>query len=91
MQNTSPVKPHNTNSGLDLSLDVKKLIRDFLKYWWLFLITIPLAVSSVYMLHRYTTNIYSASIRILMEERGDDMPQSNMMEGFGLTPGNEEV
>ncbi len=73
-------------SGMNINLDYKKLLFDFLQYWWLFLITIPLAIGSVYMLHRYVPEVFSAEIKILMEERGTDMPQTNMMEGFGLTP-----
>ena len=42
-------------------------------------------------MHRWVTPIYSASMRILMEERGNDMPQTDMMEGFGLTPGLRSV
>ena len=90
MQNNTPQNQNQDNSSA-FSLDYKKLLRDLMKFWWLFLITIPLAISSVYVMHRYTTNIYSASMRILMEERGANTQQSDMMEGFGLTPGMRNV
>ncbi len=82
-------EPNNptTDTGLNINLDYKKLIRDILMYWWLFAITIPIALGGVYLRHRWVTDIYSASMRILMEERGNEMPQTDMMEGFGLTPG----
>ncbi len=78
-------------SGAGINLDYKKLLLDLLQYWWLFVITVPLALGVVYMMHRYVPVIYSAHMQILMEERGTDVPQSNMMEGFGLTPGMRSV
>ncbi len=81
----------SSESGLNFNLDYKKLIRDVIQFWWLFLITIPLAIGSVYGLHRWVTPIYSASMRIIMEERGENNPQNDMMEGFGLTPGMRNV
>ena len=77
----------SSDTSLNINLDFKKLIRDVVRFWWFFLITIPIALGSVYLKHRWSTEIYSASMRILMEVRGNDMPQTNMMEGFGLTPG----
>lgn len=75
------------DSASPLMLDYKKLLFDALRFWWLFSITIPLALFAVYMMHRYTQPIYRASMTLLMEERGSDKPQNSMMEGFGLSSG----
>ena len=75
------------DTGLNINLDYKKLLSDLLRYWWLFAITVPIALGGVYLRHRWVNEIYSASMRILMEERGNEMPQTDMMAGFGLTPG----
>ncbi len=88
--NKSNVKP-NADTFLTISLDYKKLIREVLHFWWLFAITIPLSIGFVYAMHRYVTPIYSASMRVLMGERGTEMPQIDMMEGFGLTPGMRNI
>lgn len=88
--NNSTVKS-NAETPMSFSLDYKKLIREVMHFWWLFVITIPLSLGFVYAIHRYITPIYSASMRVLMEERGNDMPQTDMMEGFGLTPGMRNI
>jgi tyrosine-protein kinase Etk/Wzc len=72
-------------------LDYKKILFDLLHFWWLFAITIPLALGIVFALHRYSTPVYRASMSMLMEERGSEMPQNDMMEGFGLTPGQRSL
>jgi tyrosine-protein kinase Etk/Wzc len=72
-------------------LDYKKLIFDLLRFWWLFAITIPLAWGTVYSIHRYTNPVYRASMSLLMEERGSERTKDNMMEGFGLTPGQRNM
>ncbi|MBI9061261.1 MAG: polysaccharide biosynthesis tyrosine autokinase [Marinilabiliaceae bacterium] len=62
-----------------------------MRYWWLFIITLPICWFTVYTIHRYSLPVYRANISLLMEEKGDNMPQANMMEGFGLTPGQSSV
>ncbi len=73
------------------NLDIKRFVHDIIQYWWLFAITLPISVFSVFMAHRYIQPVYRATITLLMEERGDIMPQSDIMQGFGLTPGQRSV
>ncbi|TAJ06863.1 polysaccharide biosynthesis tyrosine autokinase [Marinilabiliaceae bacterium JC017] len=82
---------NESSGGMAFNLDIKKLIADLLRFWWLFVITIPLCMSTVFIIHRYSTPVYRASMRLLMEESGKTLPQENMMEGFGLTPGLRSV
>ena len=83
--------PHSqTNTSL-FNIDVKRFIRDLIQYWWLFAITVPISLLSVFMVHRYVQPVYSATITLLMEERGDIMPKADIMQGFGLTPGQRSV
>lgn len=72
-------------SNTGITLDYKKLISDVIRFWWLFVITISLALFVVYMIHRYTQPVYRASLVLLVDERGSDKTQANMMEGFGLS------
>jgi len=72
-------------------LDFKKLLFDMLHCWWLFLITIPLSLLVVWGIHRYTVPVYKASMSLLMEVRGSQSKKTDMMEGFGLTPGMSNV
>lgn len=72
-------------SNTGITIDYKKLIADVIRFWWLFVITIFLALAVVYMIHRYTQSVYRASLVLLVDERGSDKTQANMMEGFGLS------
>jgi len=92
MSETGNTGTHKTNylrheSASPFMLDYKKILLDVLKFWWLFAITVPLALFIVYMMHRYTQPIYRTSMTLLMEERGSEKPQNSMMEGFGLSSG----
>lgn len=79
------------NTGFQFNIDYKKLLFDVRRFWWLIVLSLAISVTAVVMSHRYAVPIYRASMSLIMEERGTDMPQSNMMEGFGLTPGQRSV
>lgn len=79
------------DSSLGLNLDIKRLIADVLHFWWLFALFISLSLGVVFVIHRYSVPVYSTTMALLMEERGTDRPQSDMMEGFGLTPGQSGI
>lgn len=83
---------NTSNTSAAFNFDTKRFLFDLLRFWWLFLITIPLSLLTIYIIHRYTTPLYRASVSLLMEVRGDKSSQSNsMMEGFGLTPGQRNM
>lgn len=73
------------------SLDYRKLWSDFLRFWWLYLITLPVSYLVVEILHRYSVPVYSASMTVIVDERGETDSKTSMMEGFGLTPGMRNV
>ena len=72
-------------------LDFKKLLFDLLRFWWLFIITVSLSLLVVWAIHRYTVPVYRASMTLLMEDRGSNQSNTDMMQGFGLTPGMSNV
>ncbi len=88
---TPPPRTSTSEGNHQFMLDYKKLLFDAISYWWLFAISIFLAFGVAYAIHRYSNPIYMATARLLMEERGTEIPQSNMMEGFGLTPGQRNL
>lgn len=73
------------DTGSQFVLDYRKLFIETIHYWWLFLVTIGLALLIVTLKHRYAQPIYSAYMSVIMEDRGTENPQSDMMEGFGLS------
>ncbi|MBS2098526.1 polysaccharide biosynthesis tyrosine autokinase [Carboxylicivirga linearis] len=82
---------HTTSQSSGFNFDTKRFLFDLLHFWWLFAITIPIALATVFLIHRWTLPTYRASISLLIEERGEKMPTGNMMEGFGLTPGQQNM
>ncbi|SFE51111.1 polysaccharide biosynthesis tyrosine autokinase [Thermophagus xiamenensis] len=89
--NRNTIKGLQADNTTQFMLDYRKLLHDLITFWWLFAITIPLALGIVFIIHRYSTPIYQATMSILMEERGSDRSQDDMMEGFGLTPGQRNM
>lgn len=83
--------PNTQNKESGLNIDPKKLINDLLRFWWLFLITIPLCYGVVEVVHRYSIPVYGASMTVIVDERGENDSKASMMEGFGLTPGMRNV
>ena len=77
------------NSGFNL--DYKKIFFEIIQYWWLFLITLTLSFGTVYVIHRYTKPTYIARMSMLIEVRGSEQPQNNMMEGFGLSSSMKQI
>jgi capsular exopolysaccharide synthesis family protein len=75
-------QPHN--DGL---FDINRILKLTLRNWYLFLISIPLALAIVYVYHRYTIPVYRASTTILLKStQNRSLAQSNLIEGFGLSP-----
>ncbi len=72
-------------AGTQFIIDYRKLFIEIVRYWWLFLVTIGLSLAIVTIKHRYAQPVYSAYMTILMEDRGNENPQSDMMGGFGLS------
>lgn len=67
--------------------DVRRIIRLVIKHWYYFVIFLPLAVGVVELYHRYTPEVYRASITMLFKIDSDrSLSQSSLMEGFGLSP-----
>jgi len=95
--NKTTIRTNNFHNGHDsegspqFMLDYRKLLYDLLQFWWLFAVAILLSFGVVFVIHRYSTPTYKASMSILMEERGADRAKEDMMEGFGLTPGQRNL
>ena len=78
------IKKQPTQDGL---FDINRIIKLTLRNWYLFLISIPLALAVVYVYHRYTIPVYRASTTILLKStQNRSFAQSDLIEGFGLSP-----
>ncbi|MCU4165832.1 GumC family protein [Carboxylicivirga caseinilyticus] len=79
-------QPHKGKSSDNL-FDLKRILFLLRKNWYLFLISLPLCIGSVYIYHRYTVPVYQARATLLL--KGDDqrsITRSELIEGFGLSP-----
>ncbi len=83
--NNSEYNTGNREYTSQINFDYRKIIIETVRYWWLFLVVIGISLSFVTIKHRYAKPIYSASMSILIENIGSEKPQSDMMEGFGLS------
>lgn len=92
MQQNSINSENRHNSGFQFYINYKLLIKDALKYWWLFAASLFVTLSVIFFVLRYSIPVYQASSAILIEEKSSNAPvQDNMMEGFGLTPGMRSI
>ena len=87
MQETTPGTPINRQPQNDGLFDINRILKLTLRNWYLFLISIPLALAIVYVYHRYTVPVYRASTTILLKStQNRSIAQSDLIEGFGLSP-----
>ena len=54
--------------GQEQTLDIKALFFKFLSYWYLFLITLLLAMLVAYLFNKYTKPVYQIKSTILIQE-----------------------
>ncbi len=77
-------KKQHSNDGM---FDINRIIKLVIHNWYLFILSFPLFLGGIYIYHRYTVPIYSASTTILLKNSQDrNMSQSDLIEGFGLSP-----
>jgi tyrosine-protein kinase Etk/Wzc len=72
------------------SLDIKGLIMKYLRYWYLFVIGIALALTAAHLYLRYSTPVYSVKATILIkDESGADLASSAMFADMALMKSNK--
>ena len=77
----------NKKSASDNLFDFNRIVRLILKNWYLFLISFPLCLGSVFIYHRYAVPVYKASATLLLKgSEQKTLSQADLMEGFGLSP-----
>ena len=88
--NNNPLLNDSRNdrkANADSLFDFNRIIRLILKNWYLFLISFPLCIGSVFIYHRYTVPVYKASATLMLKgSEQKTLSQADLMEGFGLSP-----
>jgi tyrosine-protein kinase Etk/Wzc len=72
------------------SLDIKGLIMKYLRYWYLFVIGIAIALTAAHLYLRYSTPVYSIKATILIkDESGTDLASNAMFADMALMKSNK--
>jgi len=86
-EKTGTIPPHKRQPSNDGLFDFNRILKLALRNWYLFLISLPLTLGAVYIYHRYTVPVYSATTTILLKSaQNRSLSQSDLIEGFGLSP-----
>lgn len=96
MENQYPqYDPQNSDEEQFLNIDFRKLFTDILKLWWLFLISIIVAMVSVRVYLRYKIPVYSSTISVILDDMGQGqssfVSQNSMIDGFMVDPGMRNI
>jgi len=85
----------DTNEEQFINIDFKKLFADILKLWWLFLISIIIALVGVRVYLRYKVPVYRSTISIILDDMSNSSSslttQNSMIEGFMVDPGMRNI
>lgn len=68
------------------NINIIRLLKSAMHFWYIFAITITIALSSAFIYNRYATIIYNGSTTILLKEKEySSQMQLELTEGFGLS------
>ncbi len=86
--NTNPHKYSNQNQLKGDGLpDIRKLFRLALSNWYLFVISIPICLTILFLHNRYTQNIYKGTVTVMLKsDEPKSISRAELIEGFGLSP-----
>jgi len=78
-----------------INIDFKKLWSDVVRLWWLFVISIIIALVAVRIYHRYKIPVYSSTISVILDDQSQNNSYSpkgqSMIEGFMVDPGMRNI
>ncbi len=70
-------------------INIKEILFKYLRYWKVFLITIPLGIGIAYLLNHFTPPVYQISAKVLLQEEKQLFDPESIIGGslFGNDPG----
>src|SRR4051812_6596529 len=76
-----------------MPFDSKKVLGQIIEYWWVYAVSLALAIILPFIYLRYTTPSYKIQAKILVKDskKGGNMSQTDMLEEIGLTSGPNSV
>ncbi|MCU4175942.1 GumC family protein [Carboxylicivirga sp. N1Y90] len=86
-QNSYSGNSIDSQKKADSLFDLNRILFLLRKNWYLFLISFPICLGSVFMYHRYTVPVYQARATLLLKSgENQSVSKSDLIEGFGLSP-----
>ena len=92
MDNQNPQYPQQEEEESIINIDFKKLFTDVVRLWWLFLISIIIALVALHFYQKYTIPIYGSTISVIVDEQGTQSSKTqSMIDGFMLDPAMRNI
>ena len=76
-------KPQASND--DQQVDIKSIIFNFLEHWYLFVISVVIALAVGFIINRYKTNIYQASATVLIKDDHSTFDPTSIMTNMSYS------
>lgn len=97
MENQYPQYPQIDDAEEEslINIDFKKLFADVLRLWWLFVISIAIALIGVRVYLRYKIPVYSSTISVILDDMSSQgssaLSQNSLIDGFMVDPGMRNI
>ena len=85
MENFEGIQQHEE------SIDIKALFFKFISHWYLFALTLFVAVIVAFMFNKYTRPVYEVNTTVLVKDEGGALNPSDMLGGLGLSNNQQNV
>ncbi|MBT4466765.1 MAG: hypothetical protein HOC97_00380, partial [Lentimicrobiaceae bacterium] len=85
MENFEGIQQHEE------SIDIKALFFKFISHWYLFALTIFVAVIVAFMFNKYTSPVYEVNTTVLVKDEKGALDPSSMLGGLGLSNNQQNV
>ncbi len=86
MNNSNTTKTQNRRKSEGLP-DIKKILSIALSNWYLFVISFPICIATLFIYQKYQEDVYRAQATILLKTSDSHaVTKTDLIEGFGLSP-----
>ncbi|MCP4911181.1 MAG: tyrosine protein kinase, partial [Bacteroidetes bacterium] len=85
MENFEGIQQHEE------SIDIKALFFKFISHWYLFALTLFVAVIVAFMFNKYTSPVYEVNTTVLVKDEKGALDPSSMLGGLGLSNNQQNV
>ena len=73
------------------SIDIKALFFKFVRYWYLFALTVFVAIVVAFLFNKYTSPVFEVNTTVLVKDEKGAIDPSAMLGGLGLSNTQQNV